>query len=213
MATQEVSIPPEVREKINERLRENDVIEDIQDQVKKAMKIARNEIKEKKEPSELLQFPLKGKDEYEQEAYQAVVKYLESRGLKFTLSTLLEESGESKPEQNNALDILEYMTAAEPEEVDDDDDVVVVSRSAVQNDEEEPQDEDVVVVSRSIKPESDNEEKHSDHEDKSEHSDNDEKHESEHSDHEYKNSDHSDHEDKQESEHSDHEEKKDDENE
>ena len=110
----EVEIPQEVREQINQKLHEYGVIEEIEGQVKEAMKTARNEIKEKKEESELLQFPLKKTDELEHEAFNAVIKYLESRGLKFTLSTLMEECGEKMPEKNEALDVLEYLTAVDP---------------------------------------------------------------------------------------------------
>lgn len=122
--TSELNVPDEVKEKINLKLVENGSMEQIENEIKKAMKAAAKEIRNNKElaESELHYHPLKDLSEKEMEAFKAVIKFFEDHGLKFTLATLLEECGIEKPAHESALPINEYLTAVKKPEGDKDDD-------------------------------------------------------------------------------------------
>ncbi|EAY10597.1 hypothetical protein TVAG_281970 [Trichomonas vaginalis G3] len=131
----ELNVPDEVKEQINMKLVENGTMESIEQEIKAAMKTAAREIRNNKTESELEYAPLKNMSEGETDAFKAVVKFLEEKGLKFSLATLLEEAGLQKPDTGSILDVCEYLTAvkkntssnnSDKEGDDSDSDIVVV---------------------------------------------------------------------------------------
>ncbi|EAY03183.1 hypothetical protein TVAG_049670 [Trichomonas vaginalis G3] len=138
---EDIAAPPEVKEQIQQRMKDSKVISDMEKRVLDALNVAAKEIVNNVpiEKSALLHDPFKNETEYTVMALSAIVKFLEEKGYNFALKALIAETNfknADKYEAPNIKDILDNLMEQEEEE-----NFEVVDDQDEQNDEDDHQQE------------------------------------------------------------------------
>ena len=132
-----IEAPPEVKEEIEKRLKENGTIAKLEKSVLDALNVAAKEVSTKSTaPSSLEHRPMKSADENTMIALEAIYQFLKERELDFTLKCLEEETGVKQTDKYGKLDICKILEKVNEDEGENNDFLAEKNNKNVEDEEE-----------------------------------------------------------------------------
>lgn len=117
MDSEPFEVPQEIKEKVATRLRNSGALKQISRKIKVGMTAAIHELRNPEAKSSLELQIISPENAEERAGLQSIYQFLEEKGLDYTLSTLQEETGIPKQNNNNnVIDILQLVGAVYDDE-------------------------------------------------------------------------------------------------